>query len=451
MFSGRISNCYDSHVHFTATGEIPLRLNLRHLKAPVQIADLKIESHHFRSGWLIGFGWDQSAWEQPPHRRFLDEVFGETPVVLSRVDGHVYWVNSAVLKKMGWLDFDGRLSGPLPQVVGGEIGVDKSGVPTGLLVDTAKQHLDPLIPEITANEMQTYLLSALRTFHQNGFTHIRDMSCSELQWNELVKLEASGLLTLAIEQTFSAETPEEFDGAIQLAKRAMRLPLKRVRPHAIKVYYDGALGSDGAYLSQPYGHIRERKEYGFRLMNEKEIQECLRRSWELPLPLAVHTIGDQAAHEVVSAAIELWDQGIQGSLFLEHAEVLRSDTIALMKGRPLVCFLQPCHWLDDRQWLREKLDSLLEFAFPWRALEEAKIPFFFGSDSPISRPSLIDNWRALGESAPWGIPPLQNTAEIYHTHPDPTWIPNCYTLIEDGVVKQVIFAGSLVYDRRVSS
>lgn len=446
MFTGRISNCYDSHVHLAATGEIPLRLNLRDLKSPREVAQLQIADSHYKGDWVIGFGWDQSEWTDAPHRSWLDEVFGSTPVVFSRVDGHVYWVNSEVLKRVGWLDDRGQLKGTIPVVEGGEIPLDARGLPTGVLVDAAKNFVEPMIPPTSSTEMQSYLLSGMREFHQNGFTHIRDMSCSELQWNELLKLEASGLLTLAIEQTFSAETPEEFDGALALAKRALKIPLKKIRPHAMKVYYDGALGSDGAWLSQPYQHLIGQNYRGFRLTDKTGMQEFMRRSWELPLPIAVHTIGDQAAHEVVQAAVELWEKGFTGSLFLEHAEVLRPDTLQLMKGRPVQCYLQPCHWLSDRQWLKEKLGSLVQHVFPWRALEEAEIPFYFGSDSPISPPSLKDNWEALRLSPEWGVPALKGEPEFYHTHPDATWIPNTYSTFVDGHVTQVHFAGSLVYD-----
>lgn len=446
MYSGRISNCYDSHSHLLATGEIQLRLNLRGLKSPSDLKNLEIKDTNKKGGWLIGFGYDESEWSEKPHRKFLDEIFPEIPVVFSRVDGHVFWVNTRTLQEMGWLDSGGQLKLPIPSTIGGDIPLDKDGIPTGIFVDAAKLLVEPWIPKDTATETQSYLLAGMQVFHESGFTHVRDMSCSEMQWNELIKLEASGLLTLAIEQTFSAETPEQFDQALELAQRALKMPLKKIRPQAVKVYYDGALGSEGALLSQPYQ--TNPKNRGLKLLSEEQLIEFFRRSWELPLDIAVHTIGDQAADEVVSVAIKLWDQGIKGRLHLEHAEVMRTETIEKLKGRNVVCHMQPCHWLSDRLWLKEKLGDLVKYAFPWAELSKNEIPFYFGSDSPISRPDINDTFQALNQSVEQGIAPLKGDHDIYHSHPDHSWIANTFTVFEKGQVKEVVFDGAPVFSRK---
>lgn len=443
MYSGRISNCYDSHSHLLATGEIQLRLNLRDLKSPEKVSELSVKDHNSKGGWLIGFGYDDNLWSQKPHRCFLDQVFPNQPVVFSRCDGHVYWVNSRALQEMNWLDQEGRLKVRVPETAGGDIPVDSDGIPTGVFVDAAKLLVDPYIPKDTATETQSYLMAGMKVFHESGFTHVRDMSCSELQWNELLKLEASGLLTLAIEQTFSAETPEQFDEAMDLAKRAIKIPLKKIRPQAMKIYYDGALGSEGALLSQPYQ--TNKVNFGLQLLQQKQLQEFMRRTWELPLDLAVHTIGDRAADDVVSVAVKLWDQGFQGRLHLEHAEVMRPETIQKLKGRDAICHLQPCHWLSDQAWLKDKLGDLAQFAFPWAALQEMEIPFYFGSDSPISRPNINDNFEALLKSQERGIAPLKGDADIYHSHPDHDWVSNTFTVFQNGQVKEVVFEGTPVY------
>ena len=443
MYSGRISNCYDSHSHLLATGEIQLRLNLRDLNAPDQVNQLTVKDHNKKSGWLIGFGYDENKWSEPPHRKYLDKVWPDTPVVFSRCDGHVFWVNSVVLKEMGWLDDNGQLRVSVPETVGGEIPLDDKGIPTGVFVDAAKLLVEPLIPKDTATETQSYLMAGMKMFHENGFTHVRDMSCSEMQWNELLKLEASGLLTLAIEQTFSAETPEQFDEAYELAKRAIKIPLNKIRPQAMKIYYDGALGSEGALLSQPYQTNKD--NVGLKLLSKQQLTEFMSRAWELPLDLAVHTIGDKAADDVVNVAVELWDSGKQGRLHLEHAEVMRTETIQKLKNRDVVCHLQPCHWLSDRAWLKDKLGDLAQYAFPWAELQKSEVPFYFGSDSPISRPNINDNFEALALSKEHGIAPLKGDADIYHSHPDHDWVSNTFTVFENGNVKEVVFEGAPVF------
>src|SRR5690606_17432401 len=98
-----LPRCYDSHIHFMATGSVRAGLRLFDLKSPESLADLKVEPWHFRGEWLVGFGWDESKWTDPklPTRDSLDQLFPHHPVALSRVDGHAVWLNSKALEKIG--------------------------------------------------------------------------------------------------------------------------------------------------------------------------------------------------------------------------------------------------------------------------------------------------------------------------------------------------------------
>lgn len=434
-----VHNCYDSHIHWLATGQIASAWNLRTLSSAQAIQQEKIKDHYFQGDWLVGFGWDNSSWPGGhfPCRQDLDRIFPEVPVALSRVDGHALWVNSLALKKMGILNDQGQTL-QIPQIPGGRLVTDENGDPTGVLIDQAKSLVESLIPEPGSMQVRSCLLKACQDLNRAGFTHIRDMTCSEAQWNETTHLAEAGLLTLAVEQTFSAEDPHNFDKAFQLALRARQSKLPLVRVQAIKVYYDGALGSEGALLSQDYPSGSGR---GLELLNKSALQGFMRQAWEVGLDLAVHVIGDEAAHRTVVAAHELWEKGLRGTLHLEHVEILRPETIRLMKPDSVICHLQPCHWLSDRQWLMSKLGGLYSWVFPWRALQEAGIPFFFGSDSPIESPSLANNLLALNESAVTGIPKLLGDPLRYHCHGDGAWVPGSFTHFEGGVATSVVFGG----------
>lgn len=435
-----VNNCYDSHVHWLATGRVATIWQLQHLKSPSEMGKEKIEPHYFQGEWLVGFGWDDSKWgeAEKPHRSLLDKIFPSHPVALSRIDGHAVWVNTIALKLMGILDEKENILG-IPEVPGGRVILDENEKPTGVLVDQARVLLDGLIPEPNHMQVRSCLLNACREFNRAGITHIRDMSCSETQWNEVVHLAETGLLTLAVEQTFSAEDPRHFSDALNLAQQARKENLPLVRALAIKVYCDGALGSEGAFLSQDYPSGSGR---GLALLSKAELQSFMRQAWEADFALAVHVIGDEAAQRTVEAAHELWEAGFQGMLHLEHAQVLRPETISLMKRDRVICFLQPCHWLSDQKWLKEKLGSLYPYAFPWRALQEAHIPFFFGSDSPIEKASILNNLLALNESAYSGIPKLLGDPFRYHSHPDPSWVPGCMTHFVEDRPHSVVFRGA---------
>jgi predicted amidohydrolase YtcJ len=436
----QVDNCFDSHVHWLATGQMSVRLQLHHLKCEEDLRQCRIMPTHFQGEWLVGFGWDHHAWpgQQLPTRRLLDDLFPDHPVSLSRADGHAAWVNTRALQRIGVLDSEARLKS-LPAIKGGRFVLDKEGLPTGVLVDLAKSLVDEMIPEPDSNQIRSALLSGVDIFNRAGFTHIRDMACSESQFTEACHLYESGFLTLAVEQFFSADDPRYFDQALGLAKRARAEKIPLIRASGLKIYYDGALGSEGALLSAPYA---SGSGTGLELLTSKELEELMRQSWESGFSLAVHTIGDEAVHRVILAAEAVWNQGRVGHLHLEHVEMLRPETVARMVDRPVTCHLQPCHWLSDRQWLKAKLGPLTELVFPWRLLQENQINFYFGSDSPIERSSLANNLKALEESALQGVPPLLGSPLTYHSHPDKAWAPNTYTHFQDGQPTAVVFSGS---------
>ncbi len=435
MFSERISNCFDSHVHWLATGEVHNQLRLNHLASATDVATLKIENHHARGDWLLGFGWDQNSWPEKifPDRHILDQALGAgRAVAFTRADGHALWVNTEALRRAGLLNYKGED----PQ--GGRILRDSEGQPTGIFIDTAMKLIEKLIPLRPRGDSRRALLKGMQIFNKAGFTHIRDLSCTPEQWDEAVHLEESGLLTLAVEQFFSVEEGQNFENALSLALRARRQKTVQLRPQGVKIFADGALGSEGAWVSCPY---RGGAGRGLQLYSAEEIRLMMGETWSHGLDLAVHAIGDEAAHQIFLALHELKEKGINGRLHLEHAELLRPETVKLMAGENVRCHLQPCHWLSDQKWLEQKIGSLFQFAFPWRALQEAGVSFDFGSDSPIEEPSVRNNLQALSSSAKEGIPSLLGGALQYHAHSDNAWVPNCYTVFADGVPTEVVFNG----------
>ena len=99
----RINACFDSHVHWAATGEFAGRLRLESLRSPSDVMALKPEPSHYHGEWLLGFGWDDNSWSEKPTREVLDKWFPSVPVALSRRDGHALWVNTEALRRSGLL------------------------------------------------------------------------------------------------------------------------------------------------------------------------------------------------------------------------------------------------------------------------------------------------------------------------------------------------------------
>lgn len=425
-------NCYDSHVHWTATGEHQERLQLYSLKSSADVASLKVQSSHFRENWLVGWGWDQNKWSAPqfPDRKILDQVFPDHPVAFIRADGHAVWVNSLVIEKLSPKDLQEFDNNP-----GGRVLRDSSEAPTGVLLDHAMSLVKDLIPKPSSSQIRSWLLKGMQIFNRNGFTHIRDLTCEPSQWNEARRLEKEGLLTLAVEQYFDADPFEKFDEALSAAKAARNDKSHLLRVKGIKVYYDGALGSEGALISHSY----RSGQSGLQLMTPDQFAYAAEKTWDAGFELAIHVIGDRAAHDVATKAVELWSKGRKGILHLEHAELLRPDTIELLKGRSVRCHIQPCHWLTDHHWLEEKVGSLNQHAFPWAKLQESGIDFDFGSDSPIEEPRLQATLDGVEHSRQNGIAALKGDPLSFHEHSDRSWTPGTSTVWENNQIKSVTF------------
>jgi predicted amidohydrolase YtcJ len=428
----RIEACLDSHVHWQATGEFVERLDLRFLKRAEEILDLHPERRHFRGEWLLGFGWDETGWPSAPHRHILDQRFPETPVVFQRRDAHVFWLNTAALRRAGFLPTS------RPETSGGRLERDAKGELTGVIVDQACDVVRDLIPVITDFEMRRHLLKGVQVFNEAGFTHVRDLTCGEQQWNEAVRLDQSGLLTLAVEEYFWLRAAEQLAPVLDLYARATKERSPNLRAKGLKIFFDGALGSEGALISRCY---HGQNHSGLRLWTIPELSEVMRACWAKRAAVAVHVIGDTAVDEVVEAALTLKREGVTGVLHLEHVELIRQETILKMKNLEVECHMQPSHWLSDRSWLGDKIGDLVESAFPWRRLQEADIKFDFGSDAPIEPPSLAKTFQALRESAAAGVPRLLGLPARYMSHGDPAWAPNSFTLLEDDQPRQVVFRG----------
>lgn len=414
-----IPRCYDSHLHWFGTGEALSILDLTKVKSIADLKKLKINPENYRGDWLVGFGWDQSLWKNPEFINIieLDKLFPNQPVAFSRVDGHALWVNSTAMERTQ-INKDNIID---PR--GGRFEKDSCGKFNGILIDSARDNIEKVLPNYSRSQCKKFLCDAMELFHRNGFTHIRDMGANELVWELAREFELANELKLFVELNFSFERFSDFKSTLEFAKKAKHEKTELLRVSGLKFYFDGALGSDGALLSQQYPNGKN----GIELFDLGQVEEILCRAWENGLGVSIHTLGDEAVHKVVRLAYELRNRGTEGVLNLEHCEVVRPETIRLMRTLDIRCHLQPSHFLTDQRWLRQKLGVLYPFCFPWKNLDEAGVNYSFGSDSPIEKPELNLTARGIDEASSQEISRPLRSIWSCHSHPDGSWGTDCVT------------------------
>ncbi len=420
METVEIKNCYDSHAHFVSTGRNQLGLTLKTLQSADDVKSLVIKPEHFQGDWLVGFGWDNHLWRDSslPHKDILDKYFPDFPVLFGRVDGHAGWINSKGLQKL-----------QLPH--------DES---TGVLLE--RDYIQALmqLPKHSETQLKAQIKESIKTFNQAGFTHVRDLSMNSLTANLLHDLYNARELTICIDGFITAENVVDLERAYLDFQKCQQIKNPYLRFHGIKIFIDGSLGSETALISKNY---IGKSHNGLLAWTQDEIKTALIYCWSRKIEIAIHTIGDLAVDIAVKAAREVSASGLLGKLHLEHVQLISPQTINLMKPLHIHCHIQPSHWLSDKKWIKSKIGDLSSYLFQWELLRKNKIPFSFGSDSPVEPTSLVRTYEALKDSSQFEIPALTADIYSYHAHPDHTWTTS-KTVFDTEKIHSVYFNGEKI-------
>lgn len=460
----QIKNCFDSHVHFMATGQVDMGLKLHELKSAEDVKSLLILPEYFKKNWLVGFGWDQHRWhtQQMPDKSVLDQVFPDTPVFFSRVDGHASWINSCGIRELEKLGYDftkpieggkilsrteenhykidnqsvGQQSGSVKRLykehiflesIDDQISSKFIDQLQGILIDQAHIKALLMLPDFTKEQLKKQALKSIEIFNQGGFSHVRDLSSTSTTVEILNELEVEKKLSIYYEGFITAENKADLDRAYTDYQKCLDINRSlKIRMKGLKIFVDGSLGSKTAYLSQPYSGTDDK---GLMSWTSEDIGFAIKYCWERKIEIAVHVIGDESAHQVVGQARIVSAQGFLGRIHLEHTQILRPETIGQMKSLHVTCHMQPTHWLSDKVWLKQAIPDLYKNIFPWGALTKNHIHLQFGSDSPIERSCLLDNYRAVLDAQQSKIASPLKEWSTYHAHPDSEW-GHCKTIVD---------------------
>lgn len=366
MFPGFV----DGHAHLLGIGERELTLNL---EGTASIGELvtRIESElqgRPDGQVLFGRGWIETGWPEGrmPTAADLDAVSPDNPVVLGRADGHALVANSAALAAAGVTD-------ETADVEGGKIERDADGKATGILIDNAMGQVYALVSAPTGEDIVRAYVIGSKNYSARGWTGVHNMSVSPDHASVLERLDLEGRMPLRLHNAYDES------GFEIAATRAHETDT--ITNRAVKLYMDGALGSRGALLIEPYSDRPDTS--GLSLMQPELLFIAMEMAEQNQVQLAIHAIGDLANRHILDS-FEAGEYSADNRWRIEHTQILHPDDIARVGSLGLIASMQPSHAIGDLKFAPDRLgQGRLYGAYAWQSLLNTGAIIVGGSDAPV--------------------------------------------------------------------
>ena len=376
----------DAHMHLASAGLEKMNVNLVGAKTLDEFRDrlrAKVEAAG-PAEWVVGEGWDETLWPVKvlPTRWDLDEVSGNHPVYLERVDGHIGVANTRALQLASV-----TVASRDPD--GGKIDRDDSGTPNGILREKAQEAVQAVIPKPTHEKRQQAIELALADMASQGITSAQDYS----QWEDFQvyeELEHDGKLTARISEWLT------FDDSIEdLNKKRNSHPASDNLLHTgmLKGFMDGSLGSKTAALLEPYSD--DPKNSGLPQYEAAKLNAMTKERVLAGYQIGFHAIGDKGVQMALDAfaeaekaakdgKVKAVDGGNDYRLRIEHAQVTTPQQILRFKELKVIASMQPNHLLTDMNWAESRLGpKRAEHSYAWAEFLRRGVVLAFGTDYPV--------------------------------------------------------------------
>ena len=387
----------DAHAHLENLGVALMNLDLGGTSSVEEIqkrvAERVAETPPGR--WIRGRGWDQNKWpsKQFPTHQMLDAVSGDVPVYLTRIDGHAMWVNRTVLDLAG-------ITRATPDPEGGRILRDASGNPSGVFIDNAITLLQNALPEPSEAERTEAVERAVQACLKVGLTEVHDMGTDLVGIEIYKKLIKEKKFPFRVYVAIGAE--ENVTGRISFGGlgETWDYYLKngpeigqydgRLTVRALKLYADGALGSRGAALIEPYSDDPTNR--GLTLTSSDVLKSAAEQALQHGFQVCVHAIGDRGNHIVLNVYEEAFkaypDKAKDARFRVEHAQVIDPKDIPRFHQLGIIPSMQPTHCTSDMYWAEDRLGpTRVKGAYAWRSLLDTGCIIPGGSDFPVESPN----------------------------------------------------------------
>jgi predicted amidohydrolase YtcJ len=361
----------DAHAHFVGYGNSLQRVNLVETKSWEEVLErTKKFGDENPTGWLLGRGWDQNDWavEEFPTNEKLNELFPDRPVMLTRIDGHAAIANQKALD-MATIKAGDKLTG-------GEVEV-KNGKLTGILIDNAQGLIYSKIPAETKEEFKEALRDAEKNCFAVGLTTIDDCGLSFEAVERIKVLQTSGELKMRLYIMLS-DDKANYD---YLEKSGI-VKTDRLNVRSIKVYADGALGSRGACLLQPYSD--KPGWSGFLLSSPAHFDSVAKYISEKGWQMCTHAIGDSGNRTMLNIYAKYLKGKNDLRWRIEHSQVVNENDFNLFGANSIIPSVQPTHATSDMYWAADRLGKeRIKGAYAYKQLLKQNGWMPLGTDFPV--------------------------------------------------------------------
>lgn len=360
----------DSHFHLKNMGK---RLNMINLKSCKSISEILVKTkdvinRHADDEWIFGFGWDQTLWDVKdyPTKNILNNISPKNPIVFTRIDGHCIWVNECAIKKSTY-DLSNLIA-----PYGGEI------INDCIFVDNAMSKINQIIPKENLTKTKSWIKLAINEIVKRGITNVHDAWQDKLIIKSIKKLEMENNLPIRCYGMLSSNDKELID--LYFKKGYYESSNYTIR--SVKAFIDGALGSRGASLLEPYSDCSN--HCGLILISKDDFDELAYQCNKYDFQLCTHAIGDNGNRLVLDAYINNTKHNPNHRWRVEHAQMVEhSDINKFINGR-IIPSMQPSHCTSDMRWLDSRIGkNRLGRISKWKTFVDANVPIAGGSDCPI--------------------------------------------------------------------
>ncbi|MDF2856020.1 MAG: hydrolase [Neobacillus sp.] len=369
----------DSHLHMSGVAFNFLDLNLAGVTSKSEMLEkIREKAKTVSSGkWLIGMGWDENLFTEGtmPTIEELDHVAPHCPIYLKRICHHAFLVNSKALEMSHY-----HPSIEIPK--GGTVVLDSyTKRPTGLLLESASKLVTDYIPEKTYEELKSGLELAmnysiskgLTSVHTNDPAYMGGFDQTYRMYDELINQEQKGLrCNLLIDYPYLS----------RLKERGMYAGYgnTKLQIGAIKIFADGAFGRRTALLSEPYHD--DPSQFGEAMYDKEVLYSMVEEIRNHQMPIAVHTIGDQALENVLDILDQLPKVASRDRII--HVSLIRQELVKRLADTSRIADIQPRFIVGDYPWIKDRLgDQREQNLYAWKTLLSSGVLCAGGSDAPV--------------------------------------------------------------------